>query len=442
MTSPRRRVLWNIAWLMGERMARIAAGLAVGVAVARYLGPDNFGKISYIQAIVAVVATIAGMGLEPILMKELVTSPAERNIAYSTALGIAGITSMTATIVGLLYSFLFVDDAGMRVLYVLGFATMPLQTAAIIAVPLQAEEKFALLVRYQLLQIAFSMVLRCLLIFLRASLGWFMFAYTVDAAVWVLLLVFLKAMADHRTSFAARDVKFHVGARLAGAAAPLFATNLVVLLQIRIDQMLLGMLASAAAVGNFAVASKLSEGLMQGPAIVVRALNPQMLQAKARSEGDFRSVLRRQFEVSVMIAVVIATAFSAASGLLVRILFGPQYHDAAAPLAILVWIIVPMTIGSVNANAVIAQSQTKQTLAKATIGMSMNALLNYLFIPRWGATGSAIATLTSHVCSAYLGMLIFPQQRFQFVYASRALVFPATLFHYRREIYARIRRLR
>jgi hypothetical protein len=39
-------------------------------------------------------------------------------------------------------------------------------------------------------------------------------------------------------------------------------------------------------------------------------------------------------------------------------------------------------------------------------------------------------------------MLIFPQQRLQFVYASRALALPATLFHYRSEIYARLRRRR
>jgi O-antigen/teichoic acid export membrane protein len=181
---------------------------------------------------------------------------------------------------------------------------------------------------------------------------------------------------------------------------------------------------------------------MAGPSIVIRALNPQLLQAKARSDEEFRAVLRRQFEVSVMIAVIIAGIFSAASGLLVRVLFGAQYHDAAAPLAILVWIIVPMTIGSVNANAVIAQAQTVQTLVKATIGLGANALLNYVLIPVLGARGSAIATLSSHVCSAYLGMLIFPQQRFQFVYATRALAFPATVYHYRRDIMARVRRFR
>ncbi len=179
-----------------------------------------------------------------------------------------------------------------------------------------------------------------------------------------------------------------------------------------------------------------------GPSIVIRALNPQLLRAQAISTDEFHSVLRRQFDVSVMIAVLIACIFSAASGLLVRVLFGGQYRTAAASLAILSWVVVPMTIGSVNANAIVAQRQTKQTLVKATIGLGVNALLNVAFIPLWGSTGSAAATLTSHICSAYFGMLIFRQQRFQFVYATRALFFPATLYRYRGDIASILRRIR
>ena len=440
MTTPRIRVFLNIAWLVVERLARIAAGLAVGIVVARYLGPGDFGKISYVQAIVAVVVALAGMGLEPILMKELVAGSDDRHFTYSTAISIVGIASVTAAAVGVCYSLLFVSDLNLVTLYIIGFTSLPVQAATMMAVPLQAQEKFALLVRYQLVQIIFSVLLRLILVWLHVSLAWFMFAFTVDATVWLALLWQLKS--SHEVRFSHKKINLNIAAKLIAAAAPLLATNLVVLLQIRVDQMLLGLLASTAAVGNFSVASKIAEGLMTGPAIVVRALNPQLLQAKAKSDEQFHAVLRRQFDLSVMIAVIIAAIFSAASALLVHLLFGAQYRSAAMPLAILAWIIVPMTIGSVNANAVIAQAQTKQTLVKATIGLGMNALLNYLFIPRWGGAGSAVATLSSHVCSAYLGMLIFPRQRFQFVYATKALLFPLTLYQYRCDILSMVRRIK
>jgi O-antigen/teichoic acid export membrane protein len=440
MSSPRLRILLNIVWLVIERLARIAAGLAVGIVVARYLGPTNYGKISYIQAIVAVAATVAGMGLEPVLMMELIAGKQPRITAYSSALGIAALTSVAATVVGLIYSFSFVGDRELRTLFIIAFSCLPLQTATIIAVPLQAEEKFALLVRYQLVQIAISVALRFLLVWLKADLAWFMLATGADALVWVSILLRLKY--GHETKFHARHIKRVVATTLAAAGAPLFVTNLVVQLQVRIDQMLLGILAPASAVGNFSVASRLAEALMMGPSVVIRALNPQLLRAQAISSDEFHAVLRRQFDISVAIAILIACVFCAASKLLVSVLFGGQYHTAAASLAILSWVVVPMTIGSVNANAIIAQRQTKQTLVKATIGLGVNALLNFMFIPIWGSTGSAAATLSSHICSAYFGMLIFQRQRFQFVYASRALFFPATLYRYRSHILSLLRRAR
>ena len=440
MTSPKIRVLLNIAWLIGERLARIAAGLAVGIVVARHLGPANFGQIAYIQAIVAVVATVAGLGLEPILMKELVAGKHPRHIAYSTAIGIASITSFSAMLAGFIYAIFFVHVPLLRTLFLIAFSCLPIQTLSIISVPLQAQEKFALLVRYQLVQIVVSVTLRFVLVWLDAGLAWFMAAVAVDGIVWLLLLLKLKMGEEPR--FEPRHVRFTVAAELTAASAPLFATNLVVLLQIRIDQMLLGALATVSAVGNFSVASKLAEGLMMGPSIVIRALNPQLLKAKANSEDEFKSVLRRQFDFSVMIAALIAGGFCLGSGLLVRVLFGAQYRNAAAPLAVLVWAIVPMTIGSVSANAVIAQGQTKQTLAKASIGLGMNALLNYTLIPLLGAAGSALATLTSHICSAYLGMLLFRDQRFMFAYASRALLLPLTFYRYRSEFKVLLRRVK
>src|SRR5258708_12644589 len=237
MKSQRLRVLLNIAWLMGDGFARSAAGLAVGVVVARHLGPADYGKISYVEAIVAVLAIVAGMGLEPILMKELVAGKHPPHTTYSTALGIAAFSSIIATVIGLLYAYLFVDDQSLRPLFFIAFSSLPIQTAAIISVPLQAQEKFSLLVRYQLIQIGISVALRVLLVWLDVSLAWFMFAFTADATVWLLLL--LKLRYGHETRFHPRHITFDLPPRFTPAPAPRFPLNFPLLLPIRIHPLLL-----------------------------------------------------------------------------------------------------------------------------------------------------------------------------------------------------------
>ena len=58
-----RQVLGNLAWLLTDQILQMALGLFVGVWVARYLGPAQFGLISYAIAFVSLFASVATMGL-------------------------------------------------------------------------------------------------------------------------------------------------------------------------------------------------------------------------------------------------------------------------------------------------------------------------------------------------------------------------------------------
>jgi len=42
----------NTSWLLAERILRMTVALLVGVYVARYLGPERFGLLSYANSFV------------------------------------------------------------------------------------------------------------------------------------------------------------------------------------------------------------------------------------------------------------------------------------------------------------------------------------------------------------------------------------------------------
>ncbi|WP_159070358.1 oligosaccharide flippase family protein, partial [Campylobacter concisus] len=66
------RYLKNISWLMLERVLRIFAAFFVGVWVARYLGPVDFGALNYLQSLIGLFFILATLGLDEITIKELV----------------------------------------------------------------------------------------------------------------------------------------------------------------------------------------------------------------------------------------------------------------------------------------------------------------------------------------------------------------------------------
>jgi len=56
----------NALWLFLDKILRLGVGLVVGVLVARYLGPELFGKWNYAIAFISLISAFATLGLDQI----------------------------------------------------------------------------------------------------------------------------------------------------------------------------------------------------------------------------------------------------------------------------------------------------------------------------------------------------------------------------------------
>ena len=83
-----RKYFKNTSWLMIERILRMIITLFVGIYVARYLGPDLFGLLSYTNSFVGLFLAIATLGIESIVIRELVKRPQDKTQLLGTAFGL------------------------------------------------------------------------------------------------------------------------------------------------------------------------------------------------------------------------------------------------------------------------------------------------------------------------------------------------------------------
>lgn len=74
-----KRYFANTSWMMGEKVIRMVVALFVGVYVARYLGPERFGLLSYAMSFVGLFTALATLGLDGIMVRELVKTQKRRN---------------------------------------------------------------------------------------------------------------------------------------------------------------------------------------------------------------------------------------------------------------------------------------------------------------------------------------------------------------------------
>ena len=80
-----RKYFANTSWLLGERVLRMAISLFVGIYVARYLGPERFGLLSYANSFVGIFLALATLGLDDVVVREIVKTPELREKLLGTS---------------------------------------------------------------------------------------------------------------------------------------------------------------------------------------------------------------------------------------------------------------------------------------------------------------------------------------------------------------------
>ncbi len=103
-----RDALQNVSWLTGERVLQLAVGMVVGVWVARALGPERFGLYNYALAFTALFASVASLGMDTVIVRDLVRDPGRADAIVGTAFrlrvaGAALVTVLVAVVAAALY---------------------------------------------------------------------------------------------------------------------------------------------------------------------------------------------------------------------------------------------------------------------------------------------------------------------------------------------------
>jgi O-antigen/teichoic acid export membrane protein len=79
------KIVDNIGWLFFDKVLRMGVGVFVGVWIARYLGPEQFGLLSFATAFVGLFGAIATLGLQGIVVRDIVRDPASKEKTLGTA---------------------------------------------------------------------------------------------------------------------------------------------------------------------------------------------------------------------------------------------------------------------------------------------------------------------------------------------------------------------
>ena len=89
----------NASWIMVGRITQLLLTFITTMLVTRYLGPTEYGKLTYVFSFVQFFIPICTMGLNDIIVKELVDNKSENDLIIGTTLVIRIVVSLISMIV-------------------------------------------------------------------------------------------------------------------------------------------------------------------------------------------------------------------------------------------------------------------------------------------------------------------------------------------------------
>jgi O-antigen/teichoic acid export membrane protein len=357
------RVINNTGWVLAERILRYAIGFLVGVWIARYLGPEQYGLLNYAAAFVAIFAFMGTLGLDSIAVRDMVRGPHTRNETLGTLL----------------------------LMRLLGGMTMVLVVAAGIVVLRPDDPRvpmLVLLVSLAQLLLAFDSIDCWFQANVTSRYAWAILAEMALFAIGMLAAFSWSGgrLANLQPSLARTKAFLAEG-------WPLMLTALVAAVSLRIDQVMLGQMAGYAEVGAYAIAVRAVEVTYLVPAVLAASIFPAMIKSKALEGARYEARIQQLYDIVLWTAVAISLPLSLLSGPIVQLLVGSAYAGAAPVLAILSWMPIFVFFGIVRQRWLLAENALRAVMAVEVCGCALNVLANMLLIPRYGAVGAAIASL-------------------------------------------------
>ncbi len=411
--------------MLGEKLLRLFSGLFVGVYVARYLGPAQYGMLNYAISVVALVSSVASLGLDSLVVREIVRDDGTRR---DRIMGTAFLLHLVATVVLYLLLLILVmqtenDERARHVIFVITIGSA-FECFYVIEYFFQAKTKSKYVALCQAIALIIVSITRLMLVFTGAPLVWFAASYSLDFVCISLGLLFL-----YNRDFGLSHWKFDaaIARGILRDAWPLVIGSLSITIYMRIDQIMVRWMLGEEANGYYGVAVRLSELWNFIPMAICGSLFPAVLNAKVIDENLYTRRLQSLYSLMLLMSIGIAIPLTFLSDFVVTLLFSEAYLPAGNVLMLYVWSGVFTFLGVANGKWIVAENLLIFRMWSLISSCVLNIVLNLVLIPAIGLNGAAVATLLSYALATYFSFAVTQRTRPMFWLMTRLLLNPVNL---------------
>lgn len=378
--------------LLVDRVLRILFSAIAFFYIARVLGPDSFGQLSYAQAAVALFGVFSAAGLELLLVREFVIHKEDINQKIQSAIVIKAFGIMTSFLG--LAAFVFFNDMDVDQIKLIGLLSVIYlsQFFDIYEYRLQAQNKFKeIVIPRATLGIIFSIV-KIIVIYFYPSL--YLLAGLIAAEPLIVGFIFYFCSGSLHPEFVIQGNKDHIK-RMASEAFPYLISSLSVVVLMKMDQLILGHFKGASEVGIYAAAIRISEMAYMIPVLLMTSVTPRLLEAEKKSPGFFDLELSLIFGRIFYLGFALSVVTTLVAPTVVAVLYGQKFQNADRVLQIHCWSFIFVYCGVASSRWFVLKGRTRMLMVYTLLAGVINVLGAYFLTPFFGAEGAAASLVLS-----------------------------------------------
>lgn len=419
-------VFKNILWLSFDKIFRLVLGLVAGIWMARYLGPDRWGELNYIQAYISILSSISLLGMDGFLVKEILEQPKKKRFILGSAFFLRSSAAISGSLITYLVLLsLHVNSEGLK-LYFFLLPIVLLTPFDLIDIEYQSQLRSKFTVLSKSIAFVMGVITKIVLILMKMPLIYFAAAVGSEVILAYSLLVIQYQITDN--NIFKWSINWSLIKNLIKRAWPFTISSLMIIMYMRLDQIMLGTMINEKEVGQFSAAVRVTELFLFLPMAVASSALPGLLKTR-QEEGREAYLVKMQNLCNYMflIALLLALGVTVFSHLIIKILYGNAYAESAGILIIHVWSLVGTFMGVSGSNFLVVEGLQKYSLYRTIIGLIVNVSLNIVLIPVIGGYGAALATMVSQIVVAYLAPFFFKPTRELSTITIRSFLYPVTM---------------
>lgn len=405
--------LFNAIWAV---MSKLFSGLklvAVGVIVARSLGPEDFGAFNYAISFVTLLAVIAEFRLHNILIREI----SEEKESSAIILGSAFYSCLFLSILGYLclslLTVMFEEDKRLQMLILVFGVSYFFQTLRFLRAFFIAKLKNNYIFFIEIGAAVLVVLLAFLMAFFELSILYFILLRVFDVFFISSLLIVLYQIIYKGAS----DWRFNkiVSKRILKSSSPLVISSLALVIFQQFDKIMIKQLLNEYSVGQYSASVSIISLIAFIPVVLTEAISPYLIKTKMGKGVAFYKRDTQLFsDYIIWGSALVCLCIMLFSSTIITLVYGEEYLEAIAVMKVFAWQGVLIAMGSMAAQIMIIDDTHQIAYLKSISGGILNIVLNLIWIPKYGIMGAVYASLAAYGMSSFLAHFIIKRYRYIF----------------------------